>query len=495
MSTPISSAGTAGTGGFTPSPEPPPFGLPPSGPPLSGPPSASLLLSRPLSLREQVLVLIGHLHPNVQQFEALHDIAAWIVVVEFIRFADRSMRDEGTLELDRPPRFLSTARAALAIANVFKSPSRLDERHRQYKYIARELHRLAAERSGSYMARLRATQHPAACFDFRAPLRDWPRDVLRVALSTSPLSGDLSVQVCRDERFFAGYDLTRRNLARCIFDGMDLNGVPMRWCVANGACLSGATLIGADLTGSHIEGALFNGQQLSNAILAEVNGSHAQCRGALMAGANLSGAYMSAAVIERADLAGAVLDGANFRFAAAARARLVNVSMRSAIFRGACLDYADLSGSDLTGADFEGASLVGASLCGVRLRGAKFTGARLSGTRISLDPDALRRLDVRAQRYRDLGQVGYPDGPNHPNHPNRARQSILSAIDSIAEDYRPLKNQLMVAVIDALLPVPDLDDCAASLRAVLCSDPGYAQDDTIREFMQDRLGLAPVAAD
>jgi uncharacterized protein YjbI with pentapeptide repeats len=138
----------------------------------------------------------------------------------------------------------------------------------------------------------------------------------------------------------------------------------------------------------------------------------------------LVGFDLSGVSLEKANLSGMNLDTAKLRGTYLWRADMSATKLRGA----------DLGGANLTFANMRSADLSGAVLDGVSAMATDFTGAVLDGARLSLSPTLLADL---AEEPVDLCKA------------------ILQAVDTVSDDYRALKRDLVASVADALARAPD----------------------------------------
>ena len=141
---------------------------------------------------------------------------------------------------------------------------------------------------------------------------------------------------------------------------------------------------------------------------------------------DLSGAILSGAILSRADLRGVDLRGAD---------------LRGADLSGADLRRAHLSGANLRGAKLQEAKLRRANLSGANLQGAKLRGAKLQGAIF----DDKTQIILKFSTSLDLAGLDLDF-----NHINNESGTILTAINSIDNIYKDLKNKLMIQVFQHL---------------------------------------------
>lgn len=195
-------------------------------------------------------------------------------------------------------------------------------------------------------------------------------------------------------------------------------GVNLSYINLSGANLSGANLEGADLTftnlsGANLIGVNFSGADLHCANLSGANLSGANLRFTNLSGANLSYANLNGAYLDWVDIHEANLSGANFS--------------------EAYLNESNCSGANLSGANFSEAKLIGGYFDGIKLNGANF-----SGTTFNISDISRIRLMFTNDLDLDFNHIKTPSG------------TILTAINSIKNQYKDIKNHLMKQVFSEL---------------------------------------------
>jgi hypothetical protein len=160
----------------------------------------------------------------------------------------------------------------------------------------------------------------------------------------------------------------------------------------------------------------------------------------LLVDLDLSGRYLEKVNLSGMNLGTVRLRGAN----------LVHANLAATKLRGA-----DLCRTNLMHANLRDADLDGAVIDDVHLMNSDFSGAVMHGVRLSLRPDLLAML---------------------AKAPPIALREILQSIDTISDDYRELKRDVMRSVVDAFAYSPDSN--AARINALI-----------VRDFMADRSSI------
>ncbi len=137
----------------------------------------------------------------------------------------------------------------------------------------------------------------------------------------------------------------------------------------------------------------------------------------------------------------------------------------------AALDNANLHGCDLGFTNLEYANLSNANMKEVNLIGANFRGANLAGATITC------RLPERW----DANQLYL-----YLNHLNNNNRSLLTAINSISDDYRALKLAMMHELI-ASLSETDVSSAHDILMDMWLGNPIYCQDKKITDYIFENM--------
>lgn len=137
-------------------------------------------------------------------------------------------------------------------------------------------------------------------------------------------------------------DRLRSALGVKMLDGVEAQGMILRWADFEGAEMPWSSFQKADLTGANLSHTNLSASNLRGANLLEADLQKANLKNASLQGANLVQANL-----QGADLSGASLQGTNLSGANLQKAKLL----------AANLTGANLSGSDLSGVDLRGADL------------------------------------------------------------------------------------------------------------------------------------------
>ncbi|MCP4267142.1 MAG: pentapeptide repeat-containing protein [Candidatus Brocadiaceae bacterium] len=198
-----------------------------------------------------------------------------------------------------------------------------------------------------------------------------------------------------------GADLRGTNLSRASLEATDLRGADLTG-VENLILRQIAAAI-YDKETKFPEGITFdsipkyNKDRLKSALgVKMLEGVNAQ--GMILRWGDFKGVDMQWSSLQKADFTGADLSEANFSAANMRGANLVNAnlqkaSLKNASLQGANLVQVNLQGADMTGISLQGANLSGADLKETKLLSANLTSANLSGT--DLSSADLRGADLR----------------------------------------------------------------------------------------------------
>jgi uncharacterized protein YjbI with pentapeptide repeats len=273
-----------------------------------------------------------------------------------------------------------------------------------------------------------------------------------------------------------GADLAKANLKEADLTEAQLMEANLENAVLEQATLNNANLAHANLTNANLTAAnLFQATMISanlkNAELYGANLKEANLNNAILPNANLVGVDLTRARLENTQLLKtklnhSILEQANLTEADLTQAELKHVKLAKANLTKATLTKANLSNADLTETN-----LTGATLEQVNLFQANLQGAILTGTKITLDfPENLddpARLDF------------------YFNHLTKESGSILTAIDSIDDEYALLKQDLIHQLINHLEEKGiDISKVAMAFKEILSSNEIYMQDDKIKEFVE-----------
>lgn len=261
-------------------------------------------------------------------------------------------------------------------------------------------------------------------------------------------------------------DLTEAQLMEA-----NLEKTVLEQATLNNANLAHANLTNANLTAAHLFQATMIGANLKNAELYGANLKEANLNNAILSNANLVGVDLTRARLEntrllKTKLNHSILEQANLTEADLTQAELKHVKLAKANLTKATLTKANLSNADLTETN-----LTGATLEQVNLFQANLHGAILTGTKITLDfPEDLdnpARLDF------------------YFNHLTKESGSILTAIDSIDDEYALLKQDLIHQLINHLEEKGiDISKVALAFNEILSNKEIYVQDARIKEFVE-----------
>ncbi len=156
--------------------------------------------------------------------------------------------------------------------------------------------------------------------------------------------------------------------------GVDLSGITLDRCHAEGARLHGAVLDGARVTGGSLAAADLTDADLTDAVLTGVDLSRARLPGATLTDTVFAGCRMIGVDLSglRSLVVTFSVDGSSL-----ALADLSDAHLRGWRPTGVDLSDADLSGADLRDAVFDDCLLRGTDLTHARLAGADLRGADL----------------------------------------------------------------------------------------------------------------------
>lgn len=251
--------------------------------------------------------------------------------------------------------------------------------------------------------------------------------------------------------------------------------------------LKEAVLCNVDLRGAFLAEADLESANLSGANLSDTNLSMANLHGANLSQANLYCANLFSANLQTANLVKANLQ----------EARLRKANLFEASLQGANLHLADLQSANLQRANLHLANLSGAKLRDANLCEGEFVKTNLQ--KADMRGCFLRYVDLRGASLKDsvLDNISLPNSStrllqlpppacwnnvvidiclNHINNP--ATGSLLTMMDSIAEQYSDLKLHMAHELMD-LLQNTDVSDAVPALLDVLykapwLADPGIA---------------------
>ncbi|WGM01096.1 pentapeptide repeat-containing protein [Arsenophonus nasoniae] len=190
--------------------------------------------------------------------------------------------------------------------------------------------------------------------------------------------------------------------------------------------------------------------------------------------ANLSRVSLVHTNLAEANLNKAVLDTVNLEWGFLDRANLTDASLKNINLKYAKLREADLTGLTmenviLINTDFTKANLSHANLKQVSILGANFSGANLDNT---VDTFTL-----------NLPKWNEANLDHDLNHFNNSRNSILTAIDSIDNQYSALKTKLALQLIDSLdRPAINLTHVRLPLLDILAKEP-FVKNQVINQFV------------
>ncbi len=367
--------------------------------------------------------------------------------------------------------------------------------------------------------------------------------------SNVELQIDVDTVVMSRRLSLSGLDLSRRVLIQC-----DLHGVNLANANLSGAKIIGADCTEADFTNACLDdavvqescmrGAILNGTQLcrahlTNVIVDAANGTgadltEAQLVGVSMKSTELRNAKLTKTQMADTDLEGANLMGANLHNANCAAAKFPKANLRRATLTNTTLVKANLSEADCSGADFTGsdlkkamlfdavahgiilnrANLDGTFFSDADLTGASLVGAELQGTR--LDFATLTAADFSAARINSVNvrNVDFTDAIlagasfegmfsninanvlnvhlNHLHHTNQNGRSVLTAINSIGDDYRGadgsiLKLSLMHTLLKDVLSRHNDPEIHPALMDIWSYNPIYYNDKEILDYIQTTI--------
>lgn len=192
---------------------------------------------------------------------------------------------------------------------------------------------------------------------------------------------------------------------------------------------------------------------------------------AMLTQSNLSESNLSNFNLNRANLSEANLDKANLTEANLYEAKIINATLvntclfqtnlslanlKNSVLKQANLAEANLELANLTNANLIEANLNHANLSAVTIRGANFTGANLDNTidTFSLNLPFNNYFNSRVHmNYMDILDLEL-------NHFNNSGKSVLTAIDSIDNQYSALKTKL------ALQLIQEIDNSTFNLASV-----------------------------
>ena len=281
--------------------------------------------------------------------------------------------------------------------------------------------------------------------------------------------------------------LTRADLNWADLTRADLHHAKLNWADLIRADLTEATLNGANLTDATLTEATLNGADLIRADLTEATLNcatltKANLTDATLTEANLNGATLTDATLNWANLADATLNWADLTKATLTEARLNGANLAEADLSGAKLKKAKLTEATLNGANLTDATLNWADLTKATLNGANLTEVQIlhaNFTEATFDNNQSMTLNLTLLKNTDESL------DIHLNHINN-NKSLLKSIDSISNTYQPLKNKLMVQVLDHIEDF-DISPHINAISDILLNNPKYLDDPTILTFFQNKL--------
>ncbi|WGL97819.1 pentapeptide repeat-containing protein [Arsenophonus sp. aPb] len=249
-------------------------------------------------------------------------------------------------------------------------------------------------------------------------------------------------------------DLSNLDVSRIFNEKIEISSIAIDDCKLSEINLKNANLHRVSLTKSVLNKANLIEANLSRVSLVQTNLAEANLNKAVLDTVNLEWGFL-----DRANLTDASLKNINLKYAKLREADLTGVTMENVI---------------LINTDFTKANLSHASLKQVSILGANFSGAKLDNT---VDTFTLK-LPKWDETNLDL----------ELNHFTNSRNSILTAIDSIDNQYSALKTKLALQLIDSLnRPTINLTHVRLQMLDILAKEP-FIKNPAINQFVDKLMG-------
>ncbi len=192
------------------------------------------------------------------------------------------------------------------------------------------------------------------------------------------------------------------------------------------------------------------------------------------------------------------LSGCAFLSFNAQAVNFIDTTIRHAEFRDSSMPNAKFTNADLSYTKLETINIEHADCCGAIFHGTRFDDANLSNANLS--HAKLTNVDLVYANFKNarlddaelsihLSLSSEHEFDRRINHLNNDGHGVLTSIDSIPDEYIPLRTAAMAMVIEQLNKLPDekLQGSWTSLADVLLRNPAYAEDETIAGFIDKRL--------